>query len=263
MANEVVLGDLALDSRPDCMQVQSSTTQYIDIPNNPNYVEFHCESDNTSNVMYMGNGAFAERGYVILRESINLYSSGGTLSQHPISIPAGAVDIIVEKTSSQISVRINGVQILTDEPYTESGGNNLRLCNYKYPQTYYGLGCCVYSVITSTHTYINEGDFGSPVLPSNPSGADGSYNGATWWKKGVDENYATSQLYKSTLVSPLTEDQHVVYTDAEPYYASDDVFWNPFNQDANFGFTVAPLGGTGSIGIAGLNRLGISMTISF
>lgn len=90
------------------------------------------------------------------------------------------------------------------------------------------------------YIYIKNGDFGSPVLIDHSgNGNDGTINGATWWKKGVDEVYATPDLYKSTLVSPLTEDQNVTYTDGTPFYDSNDPFWNPYNQDISYSFMVS------------------------
>lgn len=87
--------------------------------------------------------------------------------------------------------------------------------------------------------YINSSNFGDTTLVDNSgNGNDGTIVGAQWWKKEVDQNFATSQLYKDTLVSPLTEDQYVIYTDATPYYGSDDPFWNPYNQDATYSFSV-------------------------
>ena len=98
----------------------------------------------------------------------------------------------------------------------------------------------VHSVGLDGSIYIKNGDFGSTTLIDHSgNGNDGTINGATWWKKGVDEVYATPDLYKSTLVSPLTEDQYVTYTDGTPFYDSDDTFWNPYNQDVTYSFTVS------------------------
>lgn len=51
------------------------------------------------------------------------------------------------------------------------------------------LGCgsfecaktCIHSVVSNNeYSYIQKGDFGSTILPSHPSGNDGTINGATW-----------------------------------------------------------------------------------
>lgn len=97
---------------------------------------------------------------------------------------------------------------------------------------------CMRDIEYNGYKYIQNGDFGASNLPSHPEGREGTLTNADWWKQGVDQNFATPQLYKDTLVSPLTEDQKVIYTDATPYYGSDDPFWNPYNQDPTYSFTV-------------------------
>lgn len=97
--------------------------------------------------------------------------------------------------------------------------------------------------------YINNNNFGdSSLIDNSGNGNDGTIFGAVWWKKYVDEVYATPQLLKDTLTDPLGADYHVVYTDATPFYPSDDVFWNPYNLDPEFTFTVVQQGAGGADG---------------
>lgn len=112
--------------------------------------------------------------------------------------------------------------------------------------------------------YVQEGDFGSSVLPSTPSGSDGVLNDTYWWKKGVDQNFLTPQAYKSSWVIPMEESQDVIYTDGTPYYPEDDVFWNPYNQDLTYDFNVSQqTEGGGGIGVIGFNKLDINFSLTF
>lgn len=101
--------------------------------------------------------------------------------------------------------------------------------------------------------YSSQGSFG------NTSIGDLTLVNPVWWKKGVDEVYATPTAYKSTLVSPLTEDQEVYYTDATPFYPSDDVFWNPYNQDLTYSFTVSPFYSAGMNGVYTFSSLDFTL----
>ncbi len=111
--------------------------------------------------------------------------------------------------------------------------------------------------------YDISGGFGGSFVSDLVGTFDATMN-SQWWKQGIDAQYDTPALYKTTLVSPLTEDQNVIYTDATPYYPANDPYWNPYNQDATYDFAVSRDSDTiGTIGIAGLNKLDINISISF
>ncbi len=107
----------------------------------------------------------------------------------------------------------------------------------------YTKGCLNYFSIAVdgvvVNSYIQNGDFGSPTLIDHSgNGNNGTINGATWWKQGIDEVYANPTLFKASRPIPMEESQKVIYTDGTPFYPVDDVFWNPYNQDATFSFSV-------------------------
>ncbi len=270
--NEVVLGDLALDSRDDCLRFDGVTGKLL----TPCVIN----SDHKITIRFVYEGFTGSLGYVLrasndFNTGIYLYvqvdslrynigdGSGLKGVTHSTRLVVGnTYEVVAEAIGNYMTLTINGTTMsynhpsvmYNSDPVSLMGRSNDNSVNVKGVVNDYNI-----SINGSTCSEFPAGDWGDITLPDGAT----LTGGVQWWKKDVDENYATSQLFKSTLTSPLTEDQHVVYTDAEPYYASDDVFWNPFNQDVNFDFTVAPLGGTGSIGIAGLNSLNISMTISF
>ena len=95
--------------------------------------------------------------------------------------------------------------------------------------------------------YISGGSaFGSATLEdTSGNGNNGTITSATWWKKDVDANYATPQLFKSDL-GTQTGDVTGQYTDGTPYYASDDVFWT--HDKVGFNFTILPYSAVQGVG---------------
>jgi len=251
MANNVVLGDLAKYNGDDCLRFDgsaSATIPIINIGGSDYYYEVgFTTSDLDGSVRaVLSNRALGGTRTVHVETnstqySVKLVTTAGVYGKS-LSVSSESLLIRVDVTASTKSIKIseNGV-VVSDENY--SGDILPSTDNIKI-----GSGLSLNPLIGQvTHvningiTYINNGDFGSVGLLSSPSGSDGTINGATWWKQSVDEVYATPQLYKSTLVSPLTEDQMVTYTDATPIYQSADTFWNPYNQDATYSFDVASL----------------------
>ncbi len=228
MANEVVLGDLALDSRDTVLRLVGAQSFLTPTYNLLGGDEFLMSFAKTT----------ATKPYDTIVSSDNR----GT------ELRVSGSDGVEIVNTAGTTYYLNGVMAVNGDPFP-SGDYVLR-CVLSTSQSFSAWGRRstgfnnfegeIHSLEIGGYSYIHFNDYGDTELPSIPSGKNGAFEGGiSWWKKGVDENYATSQLFKSTLTSPLTEDQNVVYTDATPYYASDDVFWNPFNQDLTYDFTVS------------------------
>ena len=87
--------------------------------------------------------------------------------------------------------------------------------------------------------YIQNGDFGSATLVDHSgNGNDGTIVGAQWWKKDVDENFLTKTAYKSSWAIPMEETQKVVVTTPSEYEPTESTYWNDYNIDPTFDFTV-------------------------
>ena len=104
------------------------------------------------------------------------------------------------------------------------------ICSYKLESFDRSTIYCEYDIANS---------FGKTTLADlSGSGRTCSVNGGISWKKGIDENFLTPTAYKSSWTIPMEESQNVVYTDATPFYATDNVFWNDYNIDPTYDFTV-------------------------
>ncbi len=213
--NEVVLGDLALDSRDDCLRFDGGYTPIsIPVVVGDRIKVIVGGAETLSDFQYICDGNIGGRCLIALHNMAWSNSYGTTADRAYDGDGEYWFTVNTNSTIQSLGARYTGIDNWT------------------------GFFCCF--ELVGKVRYIENGDFGSATLVDHSgNGNTVPIGSATWWKQDVDENYATSQLYKSTLVSPLTEDQNVVYTDATPYYASDDVFWNPYNQDVNFDFTVS------------------------
>ncbi len=228
MANEVVLGDLALDSRDDCLKFDG-VNDYIAFPST--VVDFvRCKIIAESNIadsMILDNRLDGGTAFVVYNTSGVIYLSNCAMMINDVNVVNGTTVI---PYGVELDIKIALSQSVINLFTRQSKDRSFKglVWNLELQGT------------SDTYSYIQSGDFGSSTLIDHSgNGNNGTIHGAQWWKKGVDENYATPQLFKSTLVSPLTEDQNVIYTDATPYYPSDDVFWNPYNQDLTYSFTVS------------------------
>jgi len=95
------------------------------------------------------------------------------------------------------------------------------------------------NIITKNAEYIQNGDFGDATLIDHSgNGNDGTIVGAEWWKEGVDEAFATPQLYKSSFDVPMEDNQFVTYTDGLPVYFTSNIFWNDYNTNSTYSFDV-------------------------
>lgn len=249
MSKTVVLGDLGkLKGFDDCLKLDGNTS-YFETPT------FNLDSSDIFEVYFYADETLQpfdtlvssdDRGTEFRVDSsmrISLTtSSGSRYFVDDVEVFSGDI-FPAYKMFHKLTVMLASPQSFTFWGRRSTGGNNYR-----------GL---IKKLTIGGFSYINNGDFGASNLPSTPIGKDGTIVDAQWWKQSVDENYLTPQLYKSTLVSPLTEDQNVIYTNAEPYYPSDDVFWNPYNQDLTYDFIVSKqsLG----IGVLNYNSLKLSM----
>jgi len=89
-------------------------------------------------------------------------------------------------------------------------------------------------------SYIQNGDFGSATLIDHSgNGNDGTINGATWNKQGVDSTYPDPATYKASWVSPMEQAQLVRYVDPNTtFYDTNNVYWNDYNIDSVYSFNV-------------------------
>lgn len=258
MSKTVVLGDLGkIKGYDDCLKF-NGISDYVDIPTDHSEfdVDFYCkftpiELPNTYHTLLGKKDKWA--CYIIETGNIQFFVrrlTGGvwffnTSSNGVLVGEENNIRCVIDSQNSQMSITLNGVETLfSSQVYDTAVSSNkmyLGAVNTLSGATAsLFLNALIWNLNIDGSEYIKNGDFGSLILTDHSeNGNDGIIVGAQWWKQDVDENYITPQLYKSTLVTPLTEDQNVIYTDATPYYPSDDVFWNPYNQDLTYNFTVS------------------------
>jgi len=251
MANNVVLGDLGLYRGSDCLKFDG-VNDYVKIDNTPILTDFNISVECTPLRLTGTQFIWANRNgsdiHLDIRASnfaVGIESSfGAEVFTHPTILQVGSTyNISMTYNSSTLNgvIIVNGVSHIVTSlgaPLTVSNGwQNIGALDFgSSPIDHCNMD--IRDISINSSCYIQNGDFGSATLIDHCGTNDGTINGAQWWKVGVDEVYATPALYKTALVSPLTEDQYVTYTDASPYYNSDNVFWNPYNQDTTYDFNV-------------------------
>ena len=249
MANNVILGDLSLYRSDDAIKVDE-ISQNIQAPVSFDQLIINLYKYEVYNKWQYIFDNRSDGGSLWMS-----LSSTNTWSFNPSELEVFVNDVqvfnggTVQIYGNQSTIKIVSVNGLI--PVGKVGNNQ----SGTEPLNGYVSNMQVYQSGVIVGEYIKNGDFGSSVLTDHSgNGNDGTIEGATWWKERVDEVYATPALYKATLVSPLTEDQNVTYTDATPYYGADDVFWNPYNQDATYDFLVNQqlFNGLSQLGIFGI-----------
>lgn len=241
--NRVVLGDLSkYRSNKEAINIEMGSIEVPIVVNNSTNFSFEIyplgySSRNHTPILDSGQDYYANTGFALLCENttntIEIWT--GSSGFNTGVLYSLKTTYKISKTADQLQINDS---VFTIPSITENGTVSV-VGQWAGAQAY----CIFAKFLIGGYSYVNDGDFGSSGLPSIPSGNDGTMNGAQWWKLDengdpIDQNFATPQLYKDTLVSPLTEDQYVIYTDATPYYGSDDPFWNPYNQDATYSFSV-------------------------
>ncbi len=232
MANSVVIGDLSLAHGDDCLKFSQG---YLVIPQE-NYLTSESFTftgmmiDDPSNTYLLDTRDNGGNAIVFINGVSNLWQIYNC-ELYIDSVLVNHDAPVIFETLSNFEVVFLSPQIVT-KILARQGDSS------KFTGT-------VCNLVTKNGTYIQNGDYGDATLIDHSgNGNDGTINGATWWKKGVDQVFATPDLYKATLVSPLPEKQVATYTDGTPFYSSEDVFWNPYNQDVTHDFTVKKLAST-------------------
>lgn len=235
MANTVVLGYLSsLYGYDDCLRMLGGVGSYLQVPS-------FTISPTNSLTARLSLRDFGVGDYSIILDDRNISDGLVFIENNKISIQGG------------IRVDIDGVEVFNGTTYSDSEEHLFRFYTHvgrehtftnimcRNDQTVGVRGCVRLVEYVGLFRYIINGDFGDTetvLVDSSGNGNNGLFFGASWWKRDVNQNFATPQLFKDTLTTPLTEDQYVIYTDATPYYGSNDPFWNPYNQDPTFSFTV-------------------------
>lgn len=248
-----IIGDLALYNTEAAVRVYQNTSN-IDTLINPALSfgsiirgSFRLNEFTTDIGYVFDNSPSGDNGYLLRMASaasdklefIIWTSTGTELMTNTYSISEGEVvsyEIII--TSGNIEFTVNGNtenKAISGTPLASVTGN-LVLGN-----EFDGLGGDLmhdfYTFeIVGVVKYDTTSYYGSLDLPDlSGNGNDGTLNNVLWWKKGVDAVYATPQLAKSD-IGTQTGDLTLKYTDATPYYASDNTFWT--HNKATYVFTV-------------------------
>jgi hypothetical protein len=90
---------------------------------------------------------------------------------------------------------------------------------------------------------------------------DGELVDYTWKKDKYQQSFATKELYKAQWTIPMEESQNVVFELADDYVASDDAYWNPYNQSATYAFLVSKLGGGFADSYINMMKLNLSLSL--
>jgi hypothetical protein len=88
--------------------------------------------------------------------------------------------------------------------------------------------CSVVGVSSGStiYNYIQNGDFGDATLIDHSGSNDGTINGATWWKKYVDQFFDDWVVYNSQLPETPVEFQDVTRVDIYSPYTNDPLWGN-------------------------------------
>ena len=255
--NNVVLGDLSKYRGDDCLKFDGADSVTWGVPSEITYM--YCEFIPSDLSIQGGHIIGAELGakfshYVVTDEISFLSSFDGSAwdynTQFFVDVVEGVNVIEMIYNDNTLTININGQSKVVSGIPNAPKSNQIMTIGSRNGTVNFFTGI-YHKVKYNEYNYIQNGDFGSTTLVDHSgNGNDGTINGAQWWKKDVDENYLTPQAYKSSWIIPMEQSQNVIYTDAEPYYPTDDVFWNDYNIDPTYDFIVNKQsdGGTGELG---------------
>lgn len=245
MASERVVGDLgALRGYDDVLRLPTKTAKVHSAPVVVADSDFEAEvvflyrfqDSGFSGIIYNGtqsNGWFAgmdTSGKFVVVSYHNGFSQPITSSA---TATIGSVyRMVLSRIGTTYRLRVyDGEALLVDQ----SGGSRPLIAG----NIEFGLGSMVsslgsYSDIISARQndvvqYTLNGQFGNvQVLDSSGNGNNGTINGAQWWKKGIDDQYATALLAKNDLIAEgsFVEDVTLLVTDRAQYIPTEDPFWD-------------------------------------
>lgn len=190
--NNVVLGDLSLDSRDDALALDGlDDTIVVSTGDIVRHEVSMCDVDSqTIHTLFSTSD-----GYIWIYKdpnssifNVRLTTSSGEkfLNMPSELVVSSCYDIVVERVSGGVFIEINGVNITF--PYTPVATSGITV-GVRGGSYYAKLKATIKRIHDGTYSYIKNGDFGSISLPSTPSGNDGTINGAHWWKVGVDGKF--------------------------------------------------------------------------
>ena len=241
--NNVIIGDLAEFRGDDCLKFDG-VDDYATIVQTTEDLSLDITIDEVGTtwkvISQIGSYDVDFDGYILHVDTdlrLAIRSNNDVVTKGPIISGGDRLELDIINTNTEIRVYLGGELSLTHTK-TSTGsyvGKTVKLM--KRDNTDFLKGC-LNSISDGAYTYINNGDFGDSVLTSKPSGNDGTIVGAQWWKQGVDENFLTPTAYRNAWIIPMEQSQNVIYTDGTPYYPTADTYWNPYNQDATYTFTV-------------------------
>ncbi len=154
-------------------------------------------------------------------------------------------DLELHLNGSNVKIYVNGV-LDAEENNFNSGSipatDTLAVSGLMFDRTFIGdIGYYDYvdNVNGAVFKYEIKNQYGNTnLIDTSGNENTATISGATWWKYGVDEVYATKELYKASWDNPMLESQSVNCTDTSQYLPVNDVYWNPYNQDATYTFSI-------------------------
>ncbi len=253
MADRVVIGDLGEYRGDDCLKfdgVNDSCSLDTDIP------------------LSIGDTVIVDvyAKFVPVTGS-KMFDSKGDVNRFDINITAvGVLDL-----RTYCTFKVNGVasNIIPEEEWCSveitvtEAGHSLGSIGMRYSLSNFFNGQMKSISINGECVYICSGDYGNTELVSRGGFPSGTINGATWWKKGVAENYLTTTAYLSARPAIQEVDQEIIVVDESQYYPTSDPIWTPYNTDPTYSFKVQLQGTEGSLGVVGLNKLDINFSLTF
>ncbi len=249
--NTVCIGDLALlTGHDDCLKFDGVdgklvATYPID---NDHEIELDLTYEGfTGSLGYLVRGSsnfssgvylYADTGGFLIYA---IYSSGGTSSiYHTTKLVVGQKYLIKATTTGlNMSLTVNGTEeTVTASAITYNPADAMIMGRPDNTANTKGL-IHSYSIKVSgvVKDVFPSGSWGDTTLPSGTvlSG------GAQWWKQGIDQNFPDATSYKSQWPMPMEISQDVIFTNPDDYIPAENVFWNPYNVDPTFSFTVRTL----------------------
>lgn len=239
MINKVVLGNLIKYNGIDCLKAEATSCTIPFVPDtdfNLDFIVYPTSIPPSTFNAFLAEISGTDYWQIRLLDTGILFRTylSGTIDQ-TIVVGATVLDsemnISLTRAGDVFTIEVDGADGTITSAVRDTD-TSMNLSRNAGSSMYY-----IRNAVLNSVSYINQGDFGSNNLPSIPSGLDGELNGAMWWKQGVDENFdspTAPQDYKDTLKLPVEvgdPDQNVIYTDATPYYPTDDPFWNPWNDN--------------------------------
>lgn len=241
MSNKVVLGDLSLYKGNTSLKFDGVNDR-CSFPVLGVGSDFTVEMDIIPYEVISNGFLFhprAERDYYLRVVGGEIRMSSWNGSSNSVTLATGIqvgvkYSIVCTISGTNLSATVNGVSVTGTLPVGNLTSNtNLLGSQDGVLNNFKGeICCCKITTSTTSVDYIQNGDFGDVTLIDHSgNGNDGTIIGATWWMQDINQQFDDPLTYRSQLPVTPVEVQVVTYTDATPYYPTNDPFWGAYDEN--------------------------------